>query len=217
MLGLVFFLIMLEPDLGTALAIAGTVLIMLFTAGVPVSWMAGLGIVGGLGATYYAFSADYRIERLRTFLDPWRDPLGESYQVIQALLGLGSGHLFGVGLGRSRQKFWYLPEPFTDYIFAILGEELGFIGAALVILLFLVFAWRGYRIAAKAPDRFACLLAVGITTMIVLQAAMNMAVVTASIPATGVPLPFLSYGGSSLMVTLAGVGILLSVSRHPTR
>lgn len=215
-LGLVFVLIMLEPDMGTALAISGTVFVMLFAAGAEMSHLGGLFVLGGAAATYYAFSAEYRRARILNFLNPERDPLGSSYQVLQGLYALASGHLFGVGLGRSRQKFWYLPEPHTDYIFAIIGEELGFLGAVVTLCLFLLFTWRGLRIAATAPDRFSSLLATGITTMIALQAVMNIAVVTSSMPATGIPLPFLSYGGSSLVVTLAGVGILLGVSRYRT-
>lgn len=216
-LGLTFGLIMLEPDLGTSLSIAGTVYILLFLGGADLGHLAALAAVGTAAVTYYALSAEYRRDRLLTFLDPQRDPLGDSYQVLQGLYALASGHLWGLGLGRSRQKFWYLPEPHTDYIFAIVGEELGFLGASLVVWLFFLFAWRGYRIAARAPDRFGALLAAGVTTMIVLQALMNIAVVTSSMPATGIPLPLISYGGSSLVVTLAGVGILLGVSRHTGR
>ncbi len=212
-MGLTFALIMAEPDMGTSLSIAGTVFVMLFAGGMQLSHLGLLGTAGTIAVTYYAFSEEYRRKRMFTFLNPEHDPLGASYQVLQGLYALASGHLFGVGLGRSRQKFWYLPEPHTDYIFAIIGEELGFLGVGLVLLLFLLFAWRGYRIAAAAPDRFAALLATGITTMITLQAVMNIAVVTSSMPATGIPLPFLSYGGSSLVVTLAGVGILLGISR----
>ncbi|BDG60758.1 putative lipid II flippase FtsW [Caldinitratiruptor microaerophilus] len=216
-LGVVFVLIMLEPDLGTAISIAATVYVMLFAAGARPLHLGSLLAAGAAAATYYAFSADYRRARILNWLNPARDPLKESWQVLQGLYALGSGHLFGVGLGRSRQKYWYLPEPHTDYIFAIIGEELGFLGSLLVILLFLLFAWRGLRIAASAPDRFSCLLATGVTSMITLQAIINVAVVTASIPATGIPLPLLSYGGSALVVTLAGVGILLGVSRYTVR
>lgn len=217
LLGLIFGLIMAEPDMGTALAIAGTVFILLFAGGMTPGHLLLMGALGTAAVTFYAFSAEYRRRRLFTFLDPGHDPLGASYQVLQGLYALGSGHLFGVGLGMSRQKYWYLPEPHTDYIFAIIGEELGFLGAALVLALFLLFAWRGYRMAAAAPDRFSSLLATGITTMITLQAVMNVAVVTSSMPATGIPLPLISYGGSSLVVTLAGVGILLGVSRYAGR
>jgi cell division protein FtsW len=217
MLGIIAGLIMLEPDLGTTLTIGGTAFVILFAAGARLSHLGCIGLAGIGAVTALAVSAPYRLRRLVSFLDPFGDAQNSGYQVVQALLAFGSGGLFGVGLGRSRQKFFYLPERHTDMIFAILGEELGFIGAATVLTLFLVFAWRGYRIAALAQDRFASLLAVGITTLITLQALMNIAVATASIPATGIPLPFLSYGGSSLLITLMGVGILLGVARQRTR
>lgn len=217
LLGLVAGLIMLEPDLGTTLTIGGTAFIMLFAAGARIQHLAYIGLMGVGAVTGLAVSAPYRLRRLVSFIDPFADAQDSGYQVVQALLAFGSGGFYGVGLGRSRQKFFYLPERHTDMIFAILGEELGFLGAALVLCLFLTFAWRGYRIAVAAPDRFASLLAVGITSLITLQAMMNIAVATASIPATGIPLPFLSYGGSSLLITLMGVGILLGVSRQSTR
>lgn len=213
-LGLFFGLIMLEPDLGTSLTLGGTVFLMLFAAGAELTHLGGLTALGAVGVFILAKIDEERWSRITTYLNPWADPSDSGYQIIQALLAFGSGGLFGVGLGRSRQKFFYLPERHTDMIFAVLGEELGFIGAVLVLLLFLAFAWRGYRIAVQAPDRFSSLLAAGVTSLISLQAAMNIAVVTASIPATGIPLPFLSYGGSSLLITLSGVGILLGVSRY---
>jgi cell division protein FtsW len=216
-LGLVFGLIMLEPDMGTALAITGTVFLILFVAGMRWGHLIAMGSVGVAGVLGLALSAEYRMKRLLTFLNPEADPLGDGYQPLQSRLALGSGGLFGVGLGRSRQKLYYLPENHTDYIFAILGEELGLLGTLTVLILFGLFAWRGFRIAAVATDRFSSLLALGLTTMVVLQAIMNIAVVTNSIPPTGVPLPFLSYGGSSLLPTMAGVGILLGVSRSATR
>jgi cell division protein FtsW len=215
-LGLFFALIMLEPDLGTSLTLAGTGALMLFAAGAELSHLGGLGLVGAVGVFILARIDPERWSRITTFLDPWNPKISQDagYQIIQALLAFGSGGLFGVGLGRSRQKFFYLPERHTDMIFAILGEELGLIGSCLVLVLFFAFAWRGYRIAVQAPDRFTSLLAAGVTSLITLQAAMNIAVVTASIPSTGIPLPFLSYGGSSLLITLSGVGILLGVSRY---
>ncbi|MBQ2246752.1 MAG: FtsW/RodA/SpoVE family cell cycle protein, partial [Selenomonadales bacterium] len=154
----------------------------------------------------------YRMKRILAFLDPWSDPLGSGYHIIQSLYAIGSGGLFGVGLGRSREKCLYLPEPHTDFIFSIIGEELGLIGTLTVILLFFLLAWRGMRTAMHAPDTFGSLLAVGLTSMIVLQAMMNIAVVTASMPVTGIPLPFLSFGGSALIFTMTGVGILLNIS-----
>jgi len=213
-LGLLFALIMLEPDLGTSLTLGGTAFLLLFAAGADLRHLAGMTVVAAAGVFALARIDEERWSRITTFLNPWVDPTDSGYQIIQALLAFGSGGLFGVGLGHSRQKFFYLPERHTDMIFAVLGEELGFIGAMLVLFLFFAFAWRGYRIAIQAPDRFTSLLAAGVTSLIALQAAMNIAVVTASIPATGIPLPFLSAGGSSLLVTLSGVGILLGVSRY---
>lgn len=211
---LIFGLILKEPDLGTALAIGGTIFILLFTAGAKLSHLTSLGVIGIIGIVAAIILEPYRLKRLLAFSNPWADPLDTGYHIIQSLYALGSGGLFGVGLGRSREKFLYLPEPHTDFIFAILGEELGFIGTITVILLFFLFAWRGYKIAISAPDIYGSLLAAGLTTMIVMQALMNIAVVTASMPVTGIPLPFISFGGSALIFTLAGVGILLNISRY---
>ncbi|QDR80384.1 stage V sporulation protein E [Sporomusa termitida] len=214
MLLVVFGLILKEPDLGTALVIGGTVFILLFAAGAKLSHLGSLGALGVAGIIGAILVEPYRLKRLLAFSDPWADPLNSGYHIIQSLYAIGSGGLFGVGLGRSREKFLYLPEPHTDFIFAILGEELGFIGTVTVIILFFLLAWRGYKIAISAPDIFGSLLAGGITSIIVLQALMNIAVVTASMPVTGIPLPFISFGGSALIFTLAGVGILLNISRY---
>jgi len=214
LLGLSFGLIMLEPDLGTSLVLTGTVFLMLLAGGANVFQLAGVGSLAVPGVAALALMSPYRARRLFTFLDPFKNPQGDGYQIIQGLYALGSGGLFGVGLGRSRQKFFYLPERHTDMIFAILGEELGLVGTVCVLLCFVFLAWRGYRIAVEAPDRFASMLAVGITSWITLQACMNIAVVTSTIPMTGIPLPFISYGGSSLLFIMSGVGILLGVSRH---
>lgn len=211
---LVFGLILKEPDLGTALAIGGTVFVLLFIAGAKVSHLSSLGIVGVVGIVVAILVEPYRLKRLLAFSDPWSDPLDTGYHIIQSLYAIGSGGMFGVGLGRSREKFLYLPEPHTDFIFAILGEELGFIGTITVIVLFFLFAWRGFKIAISAPDIYGSLVAAGLTTMIVMQALMNISVVTASMPVTGIPLPFLSFGGSALIFTLAGVGIILNISRY---
>ena len=211
---LVFGLILKEPDLGTALAIGGTIFVLLFTAGAKLSHLTSLGIVGIIGIIAAIILEPYRLKRLFAFSNPWADPLDTGYHIIQSLYALGSGGLFGVGLGRSREKFLYLPEPHTDFIFAILGEELGFIGTITVILLFFLVAWRGFKIAISAPDIYGSMMAAGLTTMIVVQALMNIAVVTASMPVTGIPLPFISFGGSALIFTLAGVGILLNISRY---
>jgi len=211
---LVFGLILKEPDLGTALAIGGTVVVLLFTAGAKLSHLISLSVVGVVGIIGAIILEPYRLKRVLAFSNPWADPLDTGYHIIQSLYALGSGGLFGVGLGRSREKFLYLPEPHTDFIFAILGEELGFIGTITVILLFFLFAWRGFKVAISAPDIYGSILAAGLTTMIVMQALMNIAVVTASMPVTGIPLPFISFGGSALIFTLAGVGILLNISRY---
>lgn len=210
----IFALILSEPDLGTALAIGAMVFVLLFSGGARTLHLASLGLVGAVGVAVAVWLEPYRMKRILAFLDPWSDPLGSGYHIIQSLYAIGSGGLFGVGLGRSREKFLYLPEPHTDFIFAIIGEELGMIGTLTVILLFFLFAWRGMRTAMHAPDVFGSLLAVGLTSMIVVQAMMNIAVVTASMPVTGIPLPFLSFGGSALIFTMIGVGILLNISRQ---
>lgn len=211
---LIFGLILKEPDLGTALSIAGTVFIMLFVSGARLPHLASLAGIGALGVTAAVLLEPYRLKRLIAFSDPWSDPLNTGYHIIQSLYAIGSGGLFGVGLGRSREKFLYLPEPHTDFIFSILGEELGLLGTVAVLTLFFFFAWRGFKIAMSAADIYGSLLASGLTAMILLQALMNIAVVTASMPVTGIPLPFLSFGGSALIFTLAGVGILLNISRQ---
>ncbi len=213
-LGAAGLLIMGEPDLGTAVALAGTVFLMLFVSGARPAHLVGLALsaLPVLGAAI--FSADYRRRRFFAFLNPWADPSDTGYHIIQALYALGSGGLFGVGLGRSRQKLFYLPEAHTDFIFAIIAEELGFIGAAVILLLFFVLIWRGYKVAISAPDAFASVLAAGLTTMIALQLIINIGVVTASLPITGIPLPFISSGGSSLVFTMMGVGILLNISKY---
>lgn len=216
-LGTVFLLIMKEPDMGTGLVIGGTVMIMIFVAGARLGHLTALMSMVIPGITYLIYTEPYRAKRLFAFLDPWKDPLDTGFHIIQSLFALGSGGLFGLGLGRSRQKFFYLPENHTDFIFAILGEELGFIGGVTVLCLFFLFAWRGYRTAVIAPDMFGSLVAVGITSLITLQALINIGVVTSSIPVTGITLPFISFGGTSLVFLLTGVGILLNISKHVQR
>lgn len=209
-----FGMIMLQPDLGTGVVLVLTCMVMILVSGARISHFVGLGILG-LGAfAALILSAPYRIQRITAFLDPWEDPLGEGFQIIQSLYAIGPGGLMGLGLGNSLQKFFYLPEPQTDFIFAILAEELGFIGGAGVMLLFLLFLWRGIQVALRAPDGFSSLLALGITGMIAIQCMINISVVIGLIPVTGITLPFLSYGGSSLTLTLSSVGILLNVSRY---
>lgn len=214
MAGIVFVLIVLEPDLGTTVSVAATFFVMLFVAGTRIRHLLALGsaAIPVLAATIIA--APYRLKRITAFLDPWKHPLGSGFHTIQALLALGSGGVLGVGLGYSRQALGFLPESYTDFAFAVLGEELGLIGTLSVVALFLVVAWRGYRIAMRSPDLFSSLVATGMTSMIVIQAAINIGVVTATLPVTGITLPFISYGGSSLVLSLAGVGVLLNISRH---
>ncbi|WP_377889346.1 stage V sporulation protein E [Alkalihalobacillus sp. R86527] len=216
-LGLVlvaFAMIMLQPDLGTGAVMVGTCVVMIFISGAKISHFAWLGLLGIAGFVGLILSAPYRIARITSYLDPWSDPLGSGFQIIQSLYAIGPGGLMGLGLGQSRQKFYYLPEPQTDFIFAILSEELGFIGGSFVILLFALLLWRGIRIALRAPDLFGSLLAVGIIGMVAIQVMINIGVVTGLMPVTGITLPFLSYGGSSLTLMLVAMGVLLNISRY---
>ncbi|MEW6081388.1 MAG: putative lipid II flippase FtsW [Bacillota bacterium] len=216
LMGLVFLLVLRQPDLGTALSIVGTIVVMLFVAGARLGHLSLMGLAS-IPVVYWAiFSEEYRRRRFLAFLNPWEDLQDTGYHIAQSLYALGSGGLFGLGVGGSHQKFFYLPALHTDFIFAVLGEEMGFLGTSTVLLLFLVFAWRGFRVAVSAPDTFGCLLATGITAMITIQAIINIGVVTATLPITGIPLPLLSSGGSSLVLTLASVGMLLGISRWAT-
>jgi len=210
-------MILSQPDLGTAITVAGTSFIMLYVGGARVSHLFGMLVMSAPAVWHLIASEPYRMRRFLAFLDPWADPMESGFHIIQSLYALGAGRLLGVGLGGSHQKFLYLPEQHTDFIFAILGEELGFLGATLILVLFGVVLWRGLTIAACAPDTFGGLLASGITVMIVLQAVINIGVVTSVMPITGIPLPFISYGGSSLMVTMMSAGILLNISRYSVR
>jgi cell division protein FtsW len=211
--GLVCALIMLQPDLGTTVILAGSVFALLFVAGARLRHLF-LGLVGtaslGLALIYVE---GYRWARLTAFLNPWADPQGAGYQIIQSLIALASGGPLGVGLGASRQKWLYVPNAHTDFIFSIIGEELGLIGNLAVVALFGTFIYAGIRIAMRAPDVFGRLMAAGITAWIGLQAMVNLGAVTALLPITGVPLPFVSFGGSALVVSLAAVGILVSIDR----
>ncbi|WP_044896120.1 stage V sporulation protein E [Bacillus alveayuensis] len=211
---LAFGIIMLQPDLGTGTVMVGTCMTMIFIAGARISHFIGLGLIGLAGFAALIISAPYRIKRITSFLDPWQDPLGSGFQIIQSLYAIGPGGLFGLGLGQSRQKFFYLPEPQTDFIFAILAEELGFIGGTLILLLFSLLFWRGVRVALGAPDLFGSFLALGIIAMIAIQVIINIGVVTGLMPVTGITLPFLSYGGSSLTLMLMAIGVLLNISRY---
>lgn len=213
-MALVCGLIMAQPDLGTSFVVAATVFFMLIVAGARWSHLIGIG-AAGLGAVWtVAMAAHYRADRIMAWFHPFKYAKDEGYQTVQSLYALGSGGLFGMGLGLSRQKFFYLPEQHTDFIFAILGEELGFLGVSLVIALFILFAWRGFRIAVKAPDSFGTLLAAGLTVAIAFQAAINIGVVCGALPVTGITLPFISYGGSSLLFTMSEVGLLLNISKY---
>lgn len=207
-------LVLAQPDLGTAVIIAGTAYLLFFVAGARTSHLVPLLVLGVGAAAGAILLAPYRLERWLAFLDPEADPTGSGFQILQSLLALGSGGFFGVGLGLSKQKLLYVPARHTDFIFAILGEELGFLGTFTVVLLFLFFVWRGLRVALLAPDTFGSLLAAGITSLVGLQAAVNIAAVTRILPVTGITLPLISYGGSSLVFTLVGIGVLLNVSRY---
>lgn len=216
-LGLVlvaFGLIMLQPDLGTGAVMVFTSVAMIFIAGAQIKHFVVLGLMGLAGFVGLIVSAPYRLQRITSFLDPWSDPLGSGFQIIQSLYAIGPGGFLGLGLGDSRQKYFYLPEPQTDFIFAILSEELGFLGGAFVLSCFAILLWRGLRIALYAPDLYGTLLATGIIGMIAIQVMINIGVVIGLMPVTGITLPFLSYGGSSLTLMLTSVGVLLNISRH---
>jgi cell division protein FtsW len=212
-----FFLIAMEPDLGTSgiyVIIAGSIF---FMAGASLVYLTAItaAVIGV--ASMMIMSSQYQMQRVLTFLDPFRDPLGAGYNTVQALFALALGGVTGLGLGESRQKFLYLPAPSTDFIFAIIGEEWGLVGTLTVVALFVIVAYQGYRIAITAPDTFSGLVACGITTWLLAQAFVNIMVVTALMPVTGIPLPFISAGGSALTINLAAIGILLSISRETTQ
>jgi cell division protein FtsW len=212
--GLVAGLILLQPDLGTAMTIAGTVFIMLFIAGMKTSQLFMIGTLGLGLVTAAILYKPYRFNRFMAFLHPEKDTTGAGWHILNSLMSLGSGSLFGTGLGQGHSKYLWVPERHTDFIFSIIGEELGFIGATFVIILFIVFIWRGLKTAMDCPDSFGTLLATGIVSGVALQAIINIGVVTSSLPITGITLPFISFGGNSLVITLAGIGILLNVSRY---
>jgi cell division protein FtsW len=207
-------LIVLEPDFGTAVMVVLIVGTIVFAAGLSYRYLLGTALVLLPAAAVLVLGSPYRKRRLESFLDPWKDPLGDGFQAIQSLIAVGSGGPFGKGLMAGVQKLFYIPEPHTDYIFAVIGEELGLIGTTIVLSCFAVIVWRGLRTALVAQDRFGSLLAIGLTTMVGLQALINMSVVTALLPPKGIPLPFVSNGGSSLLVNLIGMGILLNISQQ---
>jgi len=214
MVGLVAGLVMAEPDMGTTIIIVLTTITLFFMAGGALTHLFALLSIGGVAASFLVLSGGYRMDRLFAFISPEADPSGRGFHILQLLIALGSGGVTGLGIGASRQKFFYVPSAHTDGVFAIIGEELGFIGAVFVILLFAFLVYRGIRVMINAPDNFGALLAIGVTSWIGYQAIINIGGITRSIPMTGVPLPFLSFGGSALAATLAGIGILLSVSRY---
>lgn len=210
----IFGLIMLQPDFGTGMIIVVSILAMLFIAGVPLKFFITLGVLGAGGIVFLILIAPYRMDRITSFLDPWKDPLGTGFQIIQSLYAIGPGGLLGQGFLKSRQKQFYLPEPQTDFIFSIISEEFGILGIVIVATLFIIILYRGIKIALNCKDEFAKYLAFGMIFQILIQAVMNLMVVVGLIPVTGVTLPFLSYGGSSLLITLVSIGILLNISRY---
>lgn len=213
LVALVAGLVVAEPDLGTAIVMGGIALALYFAAGARLLAFGALGVLAGSAAAILAVAQPYRIQRMLTFLDPWSDPRGSGFQTIQSLYGLALGGPFGEGLGAGKEKFGFLPAPHTDSIFAVIGNELGLVGTGAVILLFLALAFRGIRVALRAPDAEGALIATGITVWLAFQGWVNMSVVASLVPMTGITLPFISYGGSSLCVGLVAVGILLNVGR----
>ena len=207
-------LILLEPDFGTAVSLIAVIAVMVFAAGISYRYLLGAALLALPALYVILMQADYRRRRLLTFMDPWADPLGDGFQIIQSLIAVGTGGVFGKGLMNGVQKLFYLPEPHTDFIYAVISEETGLIGASLVLLCFCVIAWRGMRTAMRAPDSFGAFLALGITMMLVLQAFVNISVVLGLMPTKGIPLPLVSSGGSSMLINLLGVGVLLNISQH---
>ena len=209
-------LILLQPDFGTAISLVLIVAIMIFVAGLHYRYFVGTLLVLVPAAYLVLVSAPYRRRRLLAFWDPWADPLGDGFQIIQSLIAVGTGGVFGRGLMEGVQKLFYLPEPYTDFIFAVIGEELGLIGATGTLICFCLIAWRGMRITLRAQDSFGSFVALGLTSMIVVQAFVNMSVVLGMMPTKGLPLPLVSAGGSSLLISLLGMGVLLNISQHET-
>jgi len=214
LIGWFAFLVYIQPDLGTAATIVMTAGVMLFLAGVRLRYFAALAVPGSALLYQAVMTVAYRRDRIEVFLNPWSDARGAGYQIIQSLIAVGTGGVSGVGLMEGRQKLFYLPYPYSDFIFAVIGEELGLLGALLVLLAFVVLLWRGLRAAWNAPDAFGMFLAAGLSLEIVLQAMINVSVTLGLLPTKGIPLPFISAGGSSLLITLASIGLVLNVSQH---
>jgi cell division protein FtsW len=214
--GAVTGLILLEPDFGTAVALLAIVSVMLFAAGLAYKYFAVAALLMVPALYAVLMSASYRKDRLLAFWDPWADPQGNGFQIIQSLIAVGTGGVFGKGLMEGRQKLFFLPEPHTDFIYAVIAEETGLVGSLVILTCFGLIAWRGLRASSRAPDSFGALLALGITMMLVLQAFVNISVVLGLLPTKGIPLPLVSAGGSSLLINLLGVGVLLNISQHGT-
>jgi cell division protein FtsW len=212
-LGLVA-LILPEPDFGTAMTLLLITAVMVFAAGLDYRYVVGLALVALPVLYVVVMGSAYRRRRTLAFLNPWDDPLGDGFQIIQSIIAIGTGGVWGKGLMNGVQKLFYLPEPHTDFIYSVISEELGLVGATVVVICFCVVTWRGVRVALRAPDTFGSFLALGLTTMVALQAFVNISVVLGLMPTKGIPLPFVSAGGSSLLINLVGMGILLNVSQH---
>ena len=211
---IIFILIMLQPDFGTGIILVMGVIGLLFVGGVNLKFFLKIAILGILGIIALIIAAPYRLKRILSFLNPWTDPLGSGFQIIQSLYAIGPGGLFGFGLGSSRQKHFYLPEPQTDFIFSIISEEFGFMGVLIVSSLFFFIIYKSIKVALECADLFGKYLAFGIVFILAFQATLNLSVVIGLLPVTGVTLPFLSYGGSSLLITLASMGIILNISKQ---
>lgn len=212
--GAIVGLILAEPDLGTAVSVVTIAAMMVFAAGISYRYVVGLALASLPALYFLVMTSDYRRKRMLAFLDPWGDPLGGGFQMIQSMIAVGTGGVFGRGLMGGVQKLFYLPEPHNDFIYSVIAEELGLIGATVVLVCFCAIIWRGLRTAMRAPDRFGAFLAIGLTTMIAFQAFFNISMVLGLLPPKGIPLPFVSAGGSSLLINLLGMGILLNVSQH---
>ena len=213
--GLIAGLIMLQPNMSTAVTVVLIMGSIMFVEGLSWKWIGSLLAIGAAaGAGIIIKEGGYKLQRITSFLHPFDDPMGDGYQVVQGLLAMGSGGLFGVGLGKSMQKNLYLPEPQNDFILAIIGEELGFIGIAALMVVYMLLIWRCINITLNAPDRLSMLLGSGVTAMIAIQVLFNIAIVTSSMPPTGVILPFISYGGNAMLVCCIGIGILLNISHY---
>jgi cell division protein FtsW len=212
--GVLAGLVLVQPDLGNCLTLIALTFGLLYLAGTPIRHLAWVAAPAAALVPLAIWMAPYRMRRITAFMDPWGDPRGSGFQIIQSWLALGNGGLLGQGIGGSKQKLFYLPESHTDFIFAVLGEELGFVGAVAVVALFAVLVWRGLRVGLRAPDAFGAYLALGITVLLATETLVNLGVVTGLLPTKGLPLPFVSFGGSALLMTMLATGMLLNISQH---